>query len=68
VIFHQNGGFWHLDPATGQASALEPSVAADRLSQMPRHTRFAAEPYPECWIVRSTLKHVSGTTTAMFTA
>ena len=68
VIFHQNGGFWHLDPATGQATALEPSVAADRLSQMPRHTRFAAEPYPECWIVRSTLKHVSATTAAMFTA
>ncbi len=68
VIFHQNGGFWHLDPSTGQETALEPAAAIERLCQMPRHTRFAAESYPECWIVRSTLKHVPAATADMFTA
>jgi hypothetical protein len=32
----------------------------ERLSQIPRHNRFASDPYPECWIVRSTLKHIAG--------
>lgn len=58
VIFHRNGGFWHLDPVTGKPTALEPGVQLDSLALMPRHTRFAADPYPECWIVRTTLKSV----------
>lgn len=56
LLFHQNGGFWHLDPVTGQETALTPSTALDRLSHIPAHTRFAAESYPECWIVRTELK------------
>ncbi|MES2017201.1 MAG: FHA domain-containing protein [Pseudomonadota bacterium] len=53
LLFHQHGGFWHLDPVTGKESALTPGTPLDRLCQMPAHTRFAAESYPECWIVRS---------------
>lgn len=56
VLYHQNGGFWHLDPATGKETALSPGAALDRLAQFPRHTRFASESYPECWIVRTALK------------
>jgi hypothetical protein len=53
VLFHQNGGFWHLDPVTGAETALSPATALDRLSPFQRHTRFAGDPYPECWIIRS---------------
>lgn len=56
LLFHQNGGFWHLDRVTGKETALTPSTPLERLSQIPAHTRFAAESYPECWIVRTTLK------------
>jgi hypothetical protein len=54
VLFHQNGGFWHLDPVSGAETALSPATALERLSPFPRHTRFAGDPYPECWIIRST--------------
>jgi len=67
VLFHHNGGFWHLDPASGKETALEPGAQLERLAQMPRHTRLAAESYPECWIVRSTLK-TPHTVNDMFTA
>lgn len=53
LLFHQHGGFWHLDPVTGVETALSPSSALERFSQFPRHTRFASDPYPECWIIRS---------------
>ncbi|NHZ66558.1 FHA domain-containing protein [Massilia genomosp. 1] len=56
VLYHQNGGFWHLDPATGKETALSPGAPLDRLTQFARHTRFASESYPECWIVRTALK------------
>ena len=69
LLFHQNGGFWHLDPVTGKETALTPSTPLERLCQLPAHTRFAAESYPECWIVRSTLKAPYGTPAAdMYTA
>ena len=69
IIFHQNGGFWHLDPASGKETPLEPATQLDRLCQMPQHTRFAAEPYPECWIVRTALKQVNAAyVTEMYTA
>lgn len=69
LLFHHNGGFWHLDPVTGKESALTPSTQIDRLSQMTAHTRFAAESYPECWIVRSSLPAPYGTAVAdMYTA
>ena len=56
LLFHQNGGFWHFDRVTGKETALTPQTAMEKLSQVPPHTRFAAESYPECWIVRSALK------------
>jgi hypothetical protein len=60
LLFHQNGGFWHLDPMTGKETALTPAAPVEKLCQVPGHTRFAAEAYPECWIVRSTLKLAPG--------
>ncbi|MES2322856.1 MAG: FHA domain-containing protein [Pseudomonadota bacterium] len=68
LLFHQNGGFWHLDPVTGRECPLTPTTQLDKLGQMPRHTRFASEAYPECWIVRTTLKHPHGTPQDMHTA
>ncbi|HZV67394.1 MAG TPA: FHA domain-containing protein [Telluria sp.] len=53
LLFHFNGGFWHLDPVTGKETALTPATALDKLCQFPRHVRFASDPYPECWIQRS---------------
>ncbi|MDL2355458.1 MAG: FHA domain-containing protein [Pseudomonadota bacterium] len=53
LLFHHAGGFWHLDPVTGAETALAPATPLDRLSQFARHTRFASDPYPECWIIRS---------------
>jgi hypothetical protein len=69
LVFHQNGGFWHLDPVTGKETALTPATPMERLCQVRPHTRFAAESYPECWIVRSTVKLPHGTPVAdMYTA
>jgi hypothetical protein len=53
LLFHRDGGFWHLDSVTGVETALTPSVPLDRLSPFQRHVRFAAEPYPESWIIRT---------------
>jgi hypothetical protein len=53
VLFHRAGGFWHLDPVTGKHSALTPESGLDKLCQFPAHTRFASDPYPECWVVRT---------------
>jgi hypothetical protein len=52
-LFHQHGGFWHLDPVTGKETPLSPATALDKLCQIPRHTRFAGDPYPEAFIARS---------------
>ncbi|UUZ49204.1 hypothetical protein LP420_01800 [Massilia sp. B-10] len=46
---------------TGKETALMPSTPLECLSQIPAHTRFAAESYPECWIMRTTLKVPHGT-------
>jgi len=53
VLFHRNGGFWHLDPATGRETALAPATALGSLAGFERHNRFASEAYPECWIIRT---------------
>lgn len=52
LVFHAAGGFWHLDPATGERTALGPQTEAARLAQMPAHARFAATAYPEHSILR----------------
>ena len=69
LLFHQHGGFWHVDRVTGKETALTPQTAMDRLSQVPAHTRFAPESYPECWIVRSEMKAtVNAAAVNMYTA
>jgi hypothetical protein len=52
VLFHRQGGFWHLDPATGQETALAPQSPLAPLSQCAPLQRFAGLPYPELRIVR----------------
>ena len=53
VLFHRNGGVWHLDAASGKETALAPATSLDKLSGFARHNRFASDPYPECWIIRT---------------
>ncbi|QBE66895.1 FHA domain-containing protein [Pseudoduganella lutea] len=52
-LFHHDGGFWHLDAVTGKETALGPQAQLDKLSRVPGHTRFAADPYPETYIIRT---------------
>lgn len=47
VIYHANGGFWHLDRTTGRETALWDGVQCGHVAGMPRHTRFAATANPE---------------------
>jgi hypothetical protein len=65
VLFHQNGGFWHLDTVTGAETALCPSTALDRLSPIQHHTRFAGDPYPESWIIRRAGRQLGQALTAL---
>lgn len=53
LLFHRDGGFWHLDQLSGKETALGPATTLDKLSRIARHNRFASEPYPECWIIRT---------------
>jgi hypothetical protein len=47
LLFHRDGGFWHLDPVSGLEMPLAPGVALERLHGLGRQLRFAARPYPE---------------------
>lgn len=47
LLFHRDGGFWHLDPVTGVETPLAPGVDLERLPGMGRQLRFTARPYPE---------------------
>lgn len=47
LLFHRDGGFWHLDPATGAETPLAPGIELDGLSGMPSRMRFVAQAYPE---------------------
>ncbi|MGV7207389.1 FHA domain-containing protein [Oxalobacteraceae bacterium A2-2] len=53
LLLHRDGGFWHLDQLTGKETALAPTTPLDKLSRIPRHNRFASDPYPEHWIIRT---------------
>lgn len=53
MLFHRDGGFWHLDVSTGRETSLGPATLVDRLSRFGRHMRFAGEPYPEDKAVRT---------------
>ncbi|QNA99732.1 FHA domain-containing protein [Massilia sp. Se16.2.3] len=47
LLFHRDGGFWHLDPGTGVETALSPTAATSGLSGWPADGRFRTDPYPE---------------------
>jgi hypothetical protein len=68
VLMHHDGGFWHLDQLTGKETALAPTPVQERLSRIPQHTRFASDPYPECWIIRTGAQDLHSTVAAMQTA
>jgi hypothetical protein len=48
LLFHRDGGFWHLDPATGHQTALAPGGTA-----LPGRPRFCAGAYPGRWTPRA---------------
>jgi hypothetical protein len=54
VLFHRDGGFWHLDVHTGRETSLSPATLVDRLTRFGSHMRFAGTPYPEDQSVRAT--------------
>jgi len=58
LLMHHQGGFWHIDQLTGKETALAPTPKQEKLSRIPAHTRFASDPYPEHWIVRSGAAHL----------
>lgn len=47
LLFHRDGGFWHLDVSTGRETSLGPATLVGRLQRFGRHMRFAGTPYPE---------------------
>jgi hypothetical protein len=47
LLFHRDGGFWHLDPVSGQATPLTPTLSTAGLPGWPPGACFAARPYPE---------------------
>ena len=47
LLFHSDGGFWHLDPISGDATALTPTLAGSGLPGWPQGACFTARPYPE---------------------
>ncbi|MET3135026.1 hypothetical protein AAKU55_005329 [Oxalobacteraceae bacterium GrIS 1.11] len=63
LLFHHDGGFWHLNQLTGKETALGPATSLDQLSRVAKHNRFASEPYPECWIIRTGASDMSSTVT-----
>jgi hypothetical protein len=48
LLFHRDGGFWHLDLASGCETALVPDIAA-----FAGAVRFTAGAYPEWWTQRA---------------
>lgn len=52
LLFHRDGGFWHLDQASGQETPLGPATALDRLTGFHGRVRFAGGPRPEDWVER----------------
>jgi len=47
LLFHRDGGIWHLDPDSLAATPLGPGTALERLSGFHGRVRFAARPRPE---------------------
>jgi hypothetical protein len=53
LLLHHDGGFWHMDQLSGKETALAPATSLDKLTRIARHNRFASDPYPEHWIIRT---------------
>jgi hypothetical protein len=53
ILFHRDGGFWHLDPASGQETPIGPATVLDRLARFTGRVRFAASPRPEDHVERT---------------
>jgi hypothetical protein len=51
-LFHRDGGFWHVDPASGHATALTPATPLHRLGSFGATARFAGSAYPGLWTER----------------
>ncbi|SFD11327.1 FHA domain-containing protein [Massilia yuzhufengensis] len=47
LLFHRDGGFWHLDQVSGAETALAPGTQLERLRSIGPQQRFAAQAYPE---------------------
>jgi len=47
LLFHRDGGFWHLDPASGQETPLTPASTLEHLAGFHGRVRFTARPRPE---------------------
>ena len=47
LLFHRDGGFWHLDPGTGQETPLGPATVLERLARFTGRVRFACSARPE---------------------
>jgi hypothetical protein len=54
LLFHRDGGFWHLDPASGRETALAPATALERVMHLPGRLRFATGAYEQAWVPRTT--------------
>ncbi len=64
VLLHRDGGFWHLDQITGKETALAPTTPLDKLSRIAQPSRFASDPYPEHWIIRTSAADLYSTVAA----
>lgn len=47
LLCHRDGGFWHVDAATGEQTPLTPGAAFHRLAGWPRGATFTARAYPD---------------------
>ena len=47
VLFHRDGGFWHLDPGTREETPLSPATVLERLARFSGRVRFACSARPE---------------------
>jgi len=61
LVFHRDGGFWLVEPGSGEETPLSPTTALDRLTGGVRGARFAASAYPESRSSSATLAYSSAT-------
>jgi hypothetical protein len=59
-LFHRDGGFWHLDPASGHETPLSPATLLARLPGFGSRVRFSASAHPEDPRARSSTERRGG--------